>query len=180
MNALLVSDRSRPTLRQLLGGLLSRAVEADFAVARIRLAVIDLSARETARVRRCRVLVGQLDVDALAGAGGGADDPARSNRVAVLRDFVESGRLEIRAAGLATWLPDFSVMRGVAGVADETVAVVGAHYFSRTYPTGGPAFTCVLAGRAAAAEAGARFEELWDRGYDVAPVLRQALERLGG
>lgn len=176
MRTMLVDDRARPTFRERLGHALAGAAEADFAVARIRLAAIDLTDRETARVRRCRVLVGRLDAEALVRTG---DQAPGGGAPAALRAFLDSGRLEVRAAGLEVWTPDFSILRGLRDAPHDALVVVGAHYFARPFTNGGPAFTCMLAGREAADRATRRFEELWRKGYDVADIVREALARLG-
>lgn len=180
---LLLDEQREPSVRRLLGRLLARAHEADFAVARIRIAAIDLEPAELARVRRCRVLVGRFDATTIAEAAYAVHLPIRRRNLEVLLGFVDSGQVEVRAAGPDAWSPDFSVLRGphrlVPGCV-HTVAVVGAHYFAKPFPVGGPALTCVVRGRAAAARLRARFDEVWHRGHDVLPVVREGLEHLLG
>ncbi len=170
MNSLLLDERSTPSLRQVLGTTLARASQADFAVSRIRLAGIDLAADEMSRVQTCRVLVGKLDIDALADAGTRAATMSRND---LFLQLFDSGRLEVRAAGLQSWYPDFSILRGLAG--GGAVTVLGAHYFGRPHPTMGPSLTCILTDPRTAASATARFDELWHQAYDVSQVVRQAL-----
>lgn len=180
---LLLDEQREPSIRQLLGRLLTRAREADFAVARIRIAAIDLEPAELVRVRRCRVLVGRLDATTFAEAAHSIHLPPRRRNLEVLLAFADSGRVEVRAAGPDAWSPDFSVMRGlrtpVPGCA-RPVAIVGAHYFAKPFPVGGPALTCVVRGRETGERLGARFEEVWQRGHDVLPVVREGLENLLG
>ena len=176
---ILIDQRCSPSLREILGALLSRATEADFAIARIRLDGIDLAPGEIATVRRCRVLVGRIDADTLSDAAYAAGDPDRRRHLEVMYRFIESGRLEVRAASFDAWSPDFSVLRGVTDASTgPDLVLVGAHYFARPHPSDGPAFTCVIPGGAAARRAAARFEEIWSRGYDVLPVLRETLARV--
>jgi len=174
----LLDERSRPSLRERLGSLLARAREADFAIARIRLDALDLSTTEMAGVRRCRVLVGRLDAHTLAGSGS-VDPDEIERRFQALRDFLDTGRLEVRAAGLLTWNPDFSVLRGVADGPPADVALIGAHYFARPYDGDGLALTCIATDPRAIALATARFDELWERAYGVEEALRATLAGAG-
>lgn len=167
----LLDERSEPSVRQVIGQLLAAGGHADFAVRRIRMDGIDLQAGELGGLERCRVLLGRLDVGMVADAAEAARLPERRRNLAVLRDFLRSGRLEVRAAGGAAWSPDFSVLHGAAG----PVALVGAHYFARPDPPEGVALTCVLAGPAAARAAG-RFAALWNDAYDVTPIVADALD----
>jgi hypothetical protein len=107
----LIDDASRPTLRERIGRLLSTCASAEIAVGHIRLAALDLTEHETRGVKRCRILLGRLDARALTDFGfadAGVDD-----RMRALLAFLESGRIEIRSAGLGAWSPDFSVYRGL-------------------------------------------------------------------
>src|SRR6202007_2430625 len=65
-------DERNSSMRDVIGALMQRASHADFAVARIRLAAISLSASELQHVR-CRVVLGRLDVASLDIEGGNAD-----------------------------------------------------------------------------------------------------------
>ena len=176
---LLLDERSSPSLREVIGALLGSAREACFAVARIRLAGIDLGASELAGVRRCRVLLGRLDADVLADAEAAAQAGALRRNLEALAVFLASGRVEVRAAGREAWIPDFSVFTGLPAdaVPGGAAAIVGGHYFLRPFPVAGPSFTCVIPGGAAARRAARRFEELWAAGYDVLPVVRDAIAR---
>jgi hypothetical protein len=167
----LIDDRADRPVRDLLGDALGRATTADFAVARIRLAALDLTGGEVAGVARCRVLLGRLDADSLGTAAGEGGERLRN--AAVLRDFVASGRLEVRAAGLTSWVPDFSALRLHDG---RRLAFLGAHHFARTQPHEGPAFTAVFHDPDAVDRLALRFEEIWSLGYDVLPVVTQTLD----
>jgi hypothetical protein len=178
----LLDDRRYPTVRQVVGKLLTHATTADFAIARVRLAAVDLSEREIGSVRRCRVLLGRLDVEALSTPEESRRvEPERAGNLLTLRAFLTSGRAEIRTAGATMWVPDFSILTGLPeleGVSSGAVCLLGAHYFARPYPTRGPALTCLLSGRGSVATARDRFEELWDLGYDVLPVITETLDAL--
>lgn len=172
----LIDERSTDSVRARIGALLTGAATADIAVARIRLGALDLRADEVGAVDRCRVLLGRLDVGMLLDTTDMARRDGRiaaaADRLSVLRAFARSGRLEIRAAGTDGWTPDFSVFRGAV----ET-ALLGAHYFgTRDYPIGGPSFTAITTDPPAISLLSARFVELWERGHDVLPAVRDVLE----
>jgi hypothetical protein len=179
LRPLLVDDRADPPLRDLITALLARATTADFAIARLRLDGLDLGGGELGLIQRCRVLLGRLDARTLEEMmGGGSRGPARQHALHALREFLTSGRVEVRAAGVVTWNPDFSILNGLADAPANAVALVGAHYFLRPYPVDGAAFTMMLTTPAPLAQVRARFEELWDQGYDVGEVVRAALDNL--
>jgi hypothetical protein len=169
----IIDERTRPPFRQRLGALLRAAHHADFAVTRIRIAGIDLDDDEIRGLARCRVLVAHLNADTLAeAADAGMLRPEHRRNLGVLLRFVDSGRLQLRAAGLGGWVPDFSVLR----TDGDSTLVLGAHYFGRPYPTVGPSFTCITRDPQAVRTAARRFEELWDEARDVLPAIRGTLE----
>lgn len=183
IRAQLIDERAGDSLRLRFGQLLASAAEADFAVARIRIAGIDLANNALASVKRCRVLIGRLDAEALSGTRGPvATDPDAAARLAArigaLRDFLESGRLEVRAAGLVVWTPDFSILRAIADHPAGHAVIVGAHYLVRPSAVGGPSFTCILSDAAAVRTASTRFDELWDHAYDVSDIVHDALDQM--
>lgn len=167
---LLLDERHRPRVRDAIGTLLRAATHADFAVGRIRLGAIDLAPSETAGVQRCRILLGRLDYGELTGFAS-SDDDAR-NRLRTLVTFITSGRVEVRSAGMAEWLPDFSVYRGLRpdGGGAAMACLMGAHFFSAP-PVDGPAMTCVIRDRASVLRAARRYDELWAHGHDVLPAV---------
>jgi hypothetical protein len=168
----IIDEHAQPPLRRRLGRLLHDAHYADFAVTRIRIAGIDLDDDEIAGLTRCRVLVAHLNADTLAeAADAGMLRPEHRRNLRVLLRFVDSGRLQLRAAGVGAWVPDFSVFHG-----DADALILGAHYFGRTYPAVGPSFTCITRETAAVRTAARRFEDLWHEGRDVLPAIRGTLE----
>lgn len=171
---LVVDERGAVPVRHLIGRMLSGASSADFAVARIRLAALDLQAAEVAGLDRCRVLLGQLDAGTLLDVAEAVPATARG-RLEVLASWAGSGRLEVRSAGIAGWTPDFSVFRG-----PPDAALLGAHYFGSFHPSVGPSLTAVLRERPSIGLIGTRFEELWALGHDVLPAVRNVLERAHG
>jgi hypothetical protein len=172
-DAIVLDEAGAPPLRLVIGSLLSRARRADVAIEHIRLAAVDLTAPELRQVH-CRLLMGHLDVEALSDLAI-ADQAAR--RLRAIGDFLESGRLEVRAAGLLRWRPDFSVFE--LPPPHGVVALVGALYFSDAAVVGGPALTCVIRSPAAVARLHRRFADLWVRARDVGDVLRSELTALG-
>lgn len=188
---LLLDERARPPLRQRIGTLLASADEAAFAVTRIRLAVLDLTEPEIGRIRRCRVLLGQLDASMLLDVTDGADvtdgpdvtdpgRPAASNRARPAMDgllaFARSGRLEVRSVGLGGWTPDFGVVTGPSGC----TGVLGSIQFGNPELVIGPAFTAITTEPETTAALLRRFDELWDGAHDVLPAIREVLERAHG
>lgn len=169
----LLDERGRPDFRDHFGGLCARATGLDVAIARIRLGGLDLQEGELAGVRRVRVVLAEVNAMRLAAEADAAlSDPGKRQNVEVLRRLFESSRLELRAAPLAGWAPDFSVFSTTGGA--EWV-LVGLHWFQRPYPHPGPAFVSVHGGDAAV-HAGVRFEELWLSAHDISPAIRGILD----
>lgn len=163
----LLDERSDPALRAVIGELLAGADAVDLAVARIRLANLDLSEREVSGPRRCRVLLGHLDASTLLDASA-----ARQESVDRLARWTRSGRLEVRSAGIGRWTPDFSVYH--AG--DGGTCLLGAHYFGNPHLNVGPSFTAVITDQETRGALAARFDRLWRRSHDVLPAIAQVLE----
>jgi hypothetical protein len=166
----LLDETASPPVRQVIGELMAAADRVDFALARIRLANLDLSEDEVAP-ERCRVLLGHVDASTLL-------DTDAADRMAVegLIRWAGSGRLEVRSAGIGAWTPDFSLYH----TADGGTCLLGAHYFGAPYLTVGPSFTAVSTDPDARAVLGRRFDELWGRSHDVLPAIVAVLERARG
>jgi hypothetical protein len=179
MNApplLLLDERARPSLRERVGRLLASGDDGAFAVARIRLAVLDLDESEIGQIRRCRVLLGQLDASMLADAARGPDTQREGNRMAGLLRFARSGRLEVRSVGLGGWTPDFAIVSGPSGC----TGVIGSIHFGNPELALGPALTVVTSEAEVTQRLLVRFEELWAGAHDVLPAIREVLERAHG
>src|SRR5690606_24282735 len=122
----------------------------------------------------CRILIGRLDASALVDLG--RDSRAPNARMETLLDFLKSGRVQVRSAGIGAWSPDFSLYHRAAP--GESACLVGAHYFHEPLSSHGPSFTVLLTDPAAVTTAAARFERLWRRSHDVIePVIGAIRQR---
>lgn len=169
----LLDERARPPLRERIGRLLAGAEETAFALARVRLAVLDLGDDELDSLRRCRVLLGHMDASTLLDAPGSANPRAPAPALGRLLRFAASGRLEVRSAGVAAWTPDF----GVVQRGSEATGLLGAIQFGNPELLTGPTFTAITADPEATTLLRLRFDQLWSRSHDVLPAIRQVLER---
>lgn len=165
----LLDETSSPPLRDLIGRLMAGAHAVDFAIARIRLANLDLTAEEVGGPKRCRVLLGRLDASTLLDT-----DAADHDAVAGLIRWAGSGRLAVRSAGIGAWTPDFSLYH----TPDGGTCLVGAHYFGSPHLTVGPSFTAVSDDPEARAILRRRFDALWERSHDVLPAIVGVLEQV--
>lgn len=172
----LLDERSDRPLRRVIGDLLMRCDTADIAIARIRLAALDLTREEVRGPSRARVLLGHLDAATLldAPATAASRPSTEPPSLDALREWLESGRLEVRSAGIGAWAPDFSIYTDRTG---EGAALVGAHYFGAPHLTVGPSFTVLSHEPDDRVLLAGRFEELWRRGHDVAPAIMHVIER---
>lgn len=178
----LLHDDGVPSARQVIGHMLTHARSADFAIARIRLATVDLTAAEASGPGACRVLLGRLDAETLGpGVTPESDRPTRGAQILALKGLIDSGRLQVRSAGTHRWTPDFSIARGLptrANMPEGALCMVGAHFFARPFPLPGPTLTAMLTGPDAVAAATARFEALWASAWDVLPVVADTISAL--
>lgn len=178
--ATLLDGEGTTSLREALGALLGHCESASMAVSRIRLAALDLAPGDLARVARCRVLVGRLDAETAAlPRTGDAREGARAS-LSLLQEFLRSGRVEVRSAGVDAWYPDFSVFQGLRtgpGRPSTAAVLLGGHAFGHA-PAEGTFLTSLVIGADAGARATGHFERLWGSGYDVLPVVADMLERL--
>lgn len=172
--AVLFDERTRPDFRSVFGDYARRATDIATAVTRVRLATLDLEPEEVEGVESFRVLVAELNALTLdAEARIVRSDPRRAPRVALLRELLETGRLEVRSAPLGGWSPDFTVF----SEADGPVSVLaGFHWFERPHPHRGPALG-LLHFAEAARLAARRHAELWERAHDVGPAVWNILSR---
>ena len=172
--SVLFDERRRPDFRDVFGALAAGATDIATAVTRVRLSTVDLTRPELERVEHFRVLVAEMNALHLdADARGLQSDARRAPNAELLRELLESGRLEVRSSPLAGWTPDFTVFAGPAG---PLVVLTGLHWFERPYPHRGPAFGAVH-GEAAARLAARRHEEAWERAHDVGPAVWSILSK---
>lgn len=173
-----LDERSQPDFRAVFGLLARRSGRFDSAVARIRLAGLDLRPDELRGVDRIRVLLGQVNGLTLRSeAEAMLVDPVKATNLRNLVALIEAGRIEIRSAPLAGWSPDFTVFHRKGR---PWTVLIGLHWFARPFPNRGPALAS-LHGAAASSRSSTRFGELWKKGHDIGPailaLLREADER---
>jgi hypothetical protein len=164
----LFDERGRPDFRDVFGMLAAGSTDIATAVTRVRLSTVDLTGREMNGVEHFRVLVAEMNALRLdAEARSLESDPKRAPNAELLREMLERGRLEIRSAPLAGWIPDFSVFAGPRG---PHALLVGLHWFERPYAHRGPALGALFTEEAAKLAA-RRHEEVWERAHDVGPAV---------
>lgn len=160
---ILLDERSQPSMRATLAGLMKASDKVDIAVSHLRLAGLDFSVQEIARLKSLRLVIGRLDADALLGC------PA--SRLQQLHTVARFGHVEVRAVPRFRWAPDFSVFH-------DHAALIGAHYTEAPYAEDGIAFTCLIEDAAVIQRCARRFEAMWQLGYDVLPVVLETLDSL--
>jgi hypothetical protein len=172
--AFLFDERGRPDFRDVFGALARGSSEISTAVTRVRLTTVDLQPDEVAQLRHFRVLLCELSALRLEGeAHALLHLRRRAPNLHLLVSLLEEGRLEVRAAPLGGWSPDFTVFSGASGA---SAVLAGFHAFERPYPHRGPALA-TLHGPDAARLAARRHEELWAEAHDVGPTLWTLLSR---
>lgn len=172
----LLDERTRPDFPDCFGRLARASDQLDIALTRVRLTTLRLDVGELAGLERMRVLLAEVRAPRLdAEAHEALLEPSRSVTLRHLIEQLGRGRLQVRAAPLGGWSPDFSVFHGRRRA---RAALVGPHWLERPYPYRGPAWA-VLLGPAEARRAAARFDELWRRSHDVSGALRRLFERAG-
>ena len=172
--AFLFDERGTPNFRDVFGALARGSSEISTAVTRVRLTTVDLQPAEVAELRHFRVLLCELSALRLKGeAHALLHLRRRAPNLRLLIGLLEQGRLEVRAAPLGGWSPDFTVFSGESG---PSAVVAGFHSFERPYPHRGPALA-TLHGPDAARLAARRHEELWEEAHDVGSTLWTLLSR---
>ena len=160
-----LDEFTTPSMRETFSALMRTSAHVDLAVAHMRLSGLDVRGDETTRLRRLRVVMGKLDAEALLQTQSRPLDQLQR-----LRALAGSGLLEVRAVPRFLWRPDFSVF--------DAAALVGAHYSELPYPNDGIALTCVITEPNAIRRCARRFEQMWELGYDVLPVVVETLDVL--
>jgi hypothetical protein len=160
---IVLDEHTAPSLRETFSALMSASTHVDMAVANMRLAGIDVRPGEVSRLRRLRLVMGRLDAAALLQTQSRPIEQLRR-----LHALAGSGLLEVRTVPRFQWTPDFSVF--------DKAVLLGAHYTELPYPSDGVALTCVITDPAALRRCARRFEQMWQLGYDVLPVVMQTLD----
>jgi hypothetical protein len=170
----LLDERAPRPFRFLFGRLLHQSSKVETAILRIRLGAVDLSTAELAGLKTLRVLVAEVNAHmAEAEAYAMAVDPVKRENLERLLEMLRQDIMEIRAAPLGGWSPDFSVFS--SDLAPERL-LLGPHWFHKPFPHRGPAWA-VLLGSREAARAQVRFRELWDQAHDIGPAIQRMMER---
>ncbi|MBI4521063.1 MAG: DEAD/DEAH box helicase [Gemmatimonadetes bacterium] len=170
----LIDDRTIPGFRAVYGHLTTNSHLLEVAVRSIHLSSIDLRRSELAKLRTLRLLMGRVDTGSLAAdAQAVAADPHRRANLMLLLSLLDAGIVEVRAAALLGWAPDFSVFHDARG---PRRVLVGLHSFGKPSVPGSVWLTSLHEG-GAAVRAAARFSELWADGRDVSPAILEILER---
>lgn len=170
----LFDERSDPDFRAVFGRLLRDATHVDVALNRIRLSTLDLEADEMEGLRRLRVLLAQVNATTLsAEAHGMLLGPRRGRTLRHLTDLLDQGVVQVRAAPLGGWSPDYTVFRGPEGA---RAVLLGLHWLERPFPHRGPALAG-LHGPRGARLAGRRFDESWAQAHDIRPAIQGILQR---
>ena len=129
--AALLDDRTRPDFRDVFGTLASQSTDIATAITRVRLSTMNLTESELRSVLHFRVLVAEMNaIQLTAEARGLVNDPARAPRLPLLQRMLESGRLQVRAAPLAGWSPDFTVFADLTRPSSLELVEVSRHCLS--------------------------------------------------
>ena len=151
--------------------LLRESRGADIALTRLRITTMRLREEDVKRIGRIRLLLAELTTSAWEVETHRALLDAR--RAPVLRTLItllDEGRLQIRAAPLAAWAPDFTVFRGKRRARR---ALIGPHWLESS-PGKGPRFAMLVSGSDARRVA-TRFDTIWGKAYDVGPAVARLL-----
>ena len=165
---IVMDEYTRPSMRETFSTLMSISTHVDMAVAHMRIAGMDLRPGEAGKLQRLRMVIGKLDADALLQTHARPIDQLER-----LRSFATSGILQVRLVPRFQWTPDFSLFSG-----GERAMMIGAHYSAAPYPSDGIALTCVVNDANAVRRCAARYERMWQLGYDVLPVVIEMLDQL--
>ena len=160
-----IDELTRPSMRETFSTLMSTSEYVDLAIARMRIAGMDLQPGEVGRLKRLRLVLGRLDADALLQTHARPEQQLER-----LCAFATSGLLHVRSVPRFEWRPDFSVF--------DHAALIGAHYSELPYPVAGAALTCVISDPSAIRRCARRFDQMWELGYDVLPVVVDTLQTL--
>lgn len=144
----------------------------DVALTRLRIATLRLDATDLGGVRRLRLVLAELTTAAWEVETHRALlNPRREPMLRTLISGIRRGTVEVRAAPLAGWSPDFTVFHPDEGL---SAALLGPHWLEPNPGSRGPRFGFLVAGREATRVAD-RFERVWADAYDVGPAVGRLL-----
>ncbi len=170
----LLDERSPTPFRSVFRRILADSTQLDTAILRIRLSGVDLSPEELEGLDRLRILVADLNAQTLEEeAFALLMDPGKRETLDGIQGLLSMGLLELRAAPLAGWSPDFSVFSDRGG---PRALLLGLHWIQRPFPHRGPAWLAAF-GSEEARRGHDRFEELWRGGHDIGPAVLKLLTR---
>lgn len=173
--ALLLVGSDGAALRATFRTLLGEARQLDLALTRVRLDTLGSIPDELDALDRVRIVLGELRAEALdAEAHSLAVGASGRSRLRRLARLVGGGRVEVRAAPLAGWSPDFSIFPGASG---RGAAMVGSHAFGRGGGLDGPVQAVVLRGGGELDRLGEAFSAIWARAHEVTPAIETVLRR---
>ena len=168
----LLIEGTPPSFPSTYRRLLRRADRADVALTRLRIATLRLRASDLRRMQGMRLLLAELTTSAWEVETHRALlDSRRGPLLRTLIARLERGQLQIRAAPLAGWAPDFTVFHRT-GKAPR--ALLGPHWLESTPGLRGPRFGLYVAGGDAQRVA-KRYEVVWSQAYDVGQAVARLL-----
>lgn len=145
----------------------------DVAIRKIRLSGISLGRRELGAPSSFRVILAELNVLTIASeAEAMATRREERARLELICDLLASGVLQVKAAPLAGWAPDFSLFHRTQ---EDCTLLMGPHWFQRPYPHRGPALASLHSGTQVARVA-RRFARIWSEAHDVRLPIRDTLK----
>lgn len=169
----LLVEGTAPSFPSVYRRLLRRSETVDVALTRLRIATLKLEEADVAGLVRFRLVLAELTTSAWEVETHRALlDPGREGVLRALIERLQGGGLEVRAAPLGAWSPDFSVFRGSAD--GPPTALVGPHWLEPSPGRGGPRFAFMVGGEDAR-RVSVRFDRLWRRAYDVGPAVGRLL-----
>lgn len=168
----LLIEGSTPRFPGVYRGLLRRSSRVDVALTRLRIATLRLRAADLGSVRRLRIVLAELTSAAWEVETHRALlNPQREPLLRGLISRIQDGSLQVRAAPLASWSPDFTVFHPDDG---GNQALLGPHWLEATPASRGPRFAFLVSGRDAMRVAD-RYERVWAEAYDVGPAVGRLL-----
>ena len=168
----LLIEGSTPRFPNVYRGLLRRSTRVDVALTRLRIATLRLRAEDLGQVRRLRIVLAELTTAAWEVETHRALlNPQKEPLLRGLISSIQDGKLQVRAAPLASWSPDFTVFHPDDG---DCQALLGPHWLEATPSSRGPRFGFHVSGREAMRVAD-RYERVWGEAYDVGPAVGRLL-----